>query len=64
MTVRKVAVELPFKKETPGALLYALPDQRATIVSNVYVRKDKLREAGYTGSWPTEITVTVEVHQP
>lgn len=64
MTVQAVAVTLPFKKETPGALLYALADQRNTIVSNVYVRKDKLREAGYTGSWPSEITVTVEVKQP
>lgn len=64
MSLAKVEVVLPFKKQTPGALLYALPDQRATIVSNVYVRKDKLREAGYTGDWPAEITVTVEVKKP
>jgi hypothetical protein len=64
MTVKAVTVALPFKKETPGALLYALADQRNTIVSNVYVRKDKLREAGYTGAWPSEINVTVEVSQP
>ena len=59
-----VTVTLPFKKQTPGAVLYALPDQRNTIVSNVYVRKDKMREAGYEGDWPAEITVTVEVKKP
>lgn len=59
-----VTVTLPFKKETPGAILYALADQRNTIVSNVYVRKDKMREAGYEGDWPAEITVTVEVKKP
>lgn len=63
MTV-KVAVVLPFVKETPGALMYATADRKAQAVSNLYVRKDKLREAGHTGPWPTEITVTVEVNQP
>jgi hypothetical protein len=62
--VTAVQVTLPFKKATKGALLYALNDQRNTIVSNVYVRKDKLRDAGFTGDWPAEITVTVEVNQP
>ncbi len=57
----KVAVTLPFVRETPGALLYATEDRKATAVSNVYVRKDKLTEAGHTGSWPASITVTVEV---
>lgn len=61
MTV-KTAVVLPFVKETPGALLYATADRKATAVSNLYVRKDKLREAGHTGPWPASITVTVEVN--
>lgn len=56
-----VTVTLPFKRETPGALLYSVPDVRDTIISNVYVRKDKLRAAGYTGEWPAEVTVTVDV---
>jgi hypothetical protein len=57
----QVAVVLPFRKETPGALLYALPDQRNTIASSLYIRKDQLRAAGYSGAWPIQITVTVEV---
>lgn len=61
----KVAVVLPFVKETPGAIRYGLPTQRREVlVSDLYVRKDKLREAGHTGPWPSEITVTVEVYQP
>lgn len=63
MTV-KVAVVLPFVKETKGAVMYAAPDRLGQAVSNLYVRKDKLREAGLTGPWPSEITVTVEVNQP
>jgi hypothetical protein len=60
--VNPVRITLPFVKETPGALRYGLPDQRREVaVSDIYVRKDKLREAGLTGPWPTEITVTVEV---
>lgn len=59
----KTSVNLPFVKETTGALMYAIPDRRGSVVSNVYVRKDKLREAGHTGPWPQEITVTVEVPQ-
>lgn len=58
-----VQVKLPFVKETAGALRYGLPNQRKEVlVSDIYVRKDKLREAGHTGEWPAEITVTVEVH--
>lgn len=56
-----VTVTMPLVKETKGALLFALEDRLATAVSNVYVRKDKLREAGHVGPWPTEINVTVEV---
>jgi hypothetical protein len=59
-----VTVTLPFKRATPGALLYALPDMKNTIVSSVYVRKDKLRAAGFEGDWPAEITVTVQVADP
>jgi hypothetical protein len=57
----RVSVELPFKKETPGALLYGLPGNRDRIVSSVYVRKDHLSAAGHTGPWPRSITITVEV---
>lgn len=57
----QVSVKLPFSRETPGALVYALPKVTDAVVGNLYVRKDKLREAGYAGPWPQEITVTVEV---
>jgi hypothetical protein len=56
-----ITVTLPLVKETKGALRYALADRQATAVSDLYVRKDKLREAGHVGPWPTEINVTVEV---
>lgn len=55
----KTSVILPFVKETKGALLYALPDRTGTVVSNVYVRKDKIEKVA--GAWPVQITVTVEV---
>lgn len=59
-----IRVTLPFVKETPGSLRFALPTQRRDLpVSDIYIRKDKLREAGHTGPWPTSITVTVEVPQ-
>lgn len=58
----KVSVVLPFVKETPGALRYALAERRDAAASDIYIRKDKLREAGHVGAWPTEITVTVEVN--
>ncbi len=58
----KATVRLPFVKETAGAIRYGLPDQRREVlVSDIYVRKDKLREAGHVGPWPTAINVTVEV---
>lgn len=56
-----VVVILSLVKETKGALRYAVPDRLGVAVSDLYVRKDKLREAGHVGPWPTEITVTVEV---
>ena len=54
----KISVVLPLVKETKGALLYALPDRTATVISNVYVRKDKTEKTN--GGWPTQITLTVE----
>lgn len=61
MSVKVVQV-LPFIKETPGALRYGLPNSRREVpLSDLYLRKDKLVEAGHTGPWPTEITVTVSV---
>lgn len=57
----KTSVTLPFSRETPGALVYALPRVTDAVVGNVYVRKDKLREAGHIGAWPQEVVITVEV---
>lgn len=58
----KVTVRLPLVKETAGALRYALSDQRRDLViSDLYVRKDKLREAGHEGDWPAALDVSVEV---
>jgi hypothetical protein len=54
----KTSVTLPLIKKTPGALLYALPDRTATIVSNVYVRKEHMPMVN--GEYPAEIVVTVE----
>lgn len=60
----KIRVTLPLVKQTPSALRYALPDRRLELaVSDIYVRKDKLREAGLTGYWPTEITLTLEANE-
>lgn len=59
-----ITVRLPFIKETAGALRYGLPNQRKEVlVSDIYVRKDKLREAGHTGEWPLALHITVEVPQ-
>lgn len=56
-----MSVTLPLVKTTPGALKYGVPDHSSQLVGTVYVRKNKLRAAGHSGSWPTEITITVEV---
>lgn len=57
-----ITVRLPFVKETAGAIRYGLPTQRKEVlVSDIYIRKDKLREAGHTGPWPLFINLTVEV---
>lgn len=56
----KVTVVLPLDRTTPGALVYAVKPMTSQIVGQVYVRKDKLLEAGHTGPWPNQITVTVE----
>lgn len=59
-----VSITLPFVKETSGAIRYGLPTQRKNVlVSDIYVRKDKLIEAGHTGPRPDSITVTVTVGQ-
>lgn len=57
----EVTVTLPFEKETPGALKYAVEDVRSQAVGAIYVRKDKLREAGHKGMWPSEITLTITI---
>jgi hypothetical protein len=59
----EVTVTLPFEKETPGALKYAVEDVRSQAVGAVYVRKDKLRDAGHKGLWPSEITLTIKVEE-
>jgi hypothetical protein len=59
----KVAVlDLPLSKNNPRSLRYGFTEgRRDHVVSDLYVRKDKLRAAGYTGPWPAKIRVTVEV---
>lgn len=60
-----VTVRLPFVKETAGAIRYGLPasQRKEVLVSDIYVRKDKMREAGHTGEWPLALNITVEVPQ-
>jgi hypothetical protein len=58
----KITLDLPLSKENPGSLRFGFTQgRRDHVVSDIYLRKDKLREAGYEGDWPTEITVTLEV---
>lgn len=57
----KVTVILPLERETPGTLVYKLPDIKAAAVGQVYVRKDKISKVN--GAWPTSITLTVEVNE-
>lgn len=56
----KISVELPYERQTPGALVYAVKPVTSKVTAQIYVRKDKLREAGYTGPWPDKINVTLE----
>jgi hypothetical protein len=60
MEDNKVKVTLPLERETPGALVYKVPDIRSVAVGQVYVRKDKLPKVN--GEWPTSITITVEAN--
>jgi hypothetical protein len=57
----KITLDLPLSKETPGAFRFGFTQgRRDQLISDLYVRKDKLAEAGYTGR-PTKIRVTLEV---
>jgi hypothetical protein len=58
----KVTLDLPLSKETPGAYRFGFTEgRRDHVISDLYVRKDQLAKAGYTGGRPVRIVVTVEV---
>lgn len=57
----KLQVTLPLANETPGALVYEIKPMTSVAMGKIYVRKDKLIEAGHTGPWPAEMTFTAEV---
>lgn len=54
----RVQVLLPFVRETPGTVVYSVPNIKSQAVGQVYVNKDHLEKVN--GQWPGEITVTVE----
>jgi hypothetical protein len=56
----KVTLDLPKVRETRGAVMYGLEDRAGLPFSNLYVRKDALRQEGVKG-FPAKIRVTVEV---
>lgn len=56
----KIIVTLPLERETPGALVYKVPDIKSVAVGQVYVRKDKMPMVN--GEWPESITITVEAN--
>lgn len=58
--MEKITLDLPAARETRGAIMYALEDRAGLPFSNLYVRKDALREEGRKG-FPAKIRVTVEV---
>jgi ribosomal protein L24 len=55
----KTQVVLPKKKETPGTVVYAVPNPSRVVVGQVYVRKHHLKKIG-NGDWPAEIKLTIE----
>lgn len=59
----KVTVQLPLSRETSGSLKYGVEAKQRPdfLISDIYLRKDKMEEAGHPEPWPTSITVTVEV---
>lgn len=56
----KIQMVLPKKKETPGTVVYALPNPTAVAVGQVYVRKEHLVGLKVDGSWPESITISIE----
>ena len=56
----KIQVVLPKKKETPGTVVYALPNPTAVAVGQVYVRKEHLVGLKVNGAWPESITISIE----
>jgi hypothetical protein len=53
-----VKVVLPLSRETPGTVVYAVPNLKSQAVGQVYVNKDQLEKVN--GEWPLQITLTVE----
>ena len=60
MKIVKIQVVLPKKKETPGTVVYALPNPTAVAVGQVYVRKEHLVPLKVNGTWPESITISIE----
>lgn len=60
MKIVKIQMVLPKKKETPGTVVYALPNPTAVAIGQVYVRKEHLAGMKVNGAWPEEITISVE----
>ena len=57
-----IEVTMPLERETDGALVYKIAGSvKNNAISQVYVRKDKMTDAGHVGPWPSEIVITVEV---
>lgn len=56
----KIQMVLPKKKETPGTVVYALPNPTAVAVGQVYVRKEHLVGLKVDGAWPESITISIE----
>lgn len=54
----KTQIVLPFVRETPGTVIYAVSNIKKVAVGQVYVRKEHLEQVD--GAWPSRITVTVE----
>jgi hypothetical protein len=53
-------VTLSFHKATQGSVHYQLRDRAGQPITDLYIRKHALIPAP-DGTWPQEITVTVEV---
>lgn len=57
----KSTVTLPYVKETPGTVVYALKDITSEPVGQLYIRKKYLEKKN--GQWPGSATITVEIEE-